>query len=64
MKKLTKKYLQEQYTKELASGMFWERFPEYTGDFEKDAESYKKVIKFRLNVIAEQEHIENVNKML
>lgn len=64
MKKLTKKYLQEQYALDLKSGMFFSAFPQMTGDFEKDLEEYKKVAKFRQEYAQEQEHIENVKKML
>lgn len=57
MKKLTKKYLEEQYALDLKSGMFFSTFPQMTGDFEKDLEEYKKVVKFRQEYAQEQERI-------
>lgn len=62
MQKITEKYLKDQYTKELSSGMFFERFPEFTGDYQSDKVSYKTIVKQRLEEIQEFERLKGLWK--
>ncbi len=41
--------VQQEYNLLLQSGMFWEFFPEFTGNWEKDQEEFTKFIKSRNN---------------
>lgn len=41
--------IQEEYNELLKSGMFWEFFPEFTGNWSKDGETFTEFYNIRKN---------------